>query len=256
MRTRYSCRLNGVDIADIDQSIILLDVIVHPPAREIQTTALYGADGQRVGKKRTSSTSVEVRFEIHERNTERRAYVMERVAKWAGAGGELTIRERPGRRLNVVCESFAALDALKWASPMTITFTAFCIPFWEDIYPCTATINENGETTMSVPGFAAPARVSAAVKNVGNSTISAVELSAGETRVCFDGLTLETDGVLEVGYDENAVFYAKIAGMGVLSKRTAASSDELRMEVGKHGRIHVETDGTAQTTFKARGYYW
>lgn len=255
MRTRYSCRLNGVDISDVDESIILLDVVAQPPVSEIKTTALYGADGQRVGRRNINSMSVEIKFEIHEKDIERRAYVMERVAKWAYGGGELTIRERPGRRLNVVCESFAALDALKWTSAMTIVFTAFEIPYWEDVNPETATVNGDGEATIYAPGFAAAARISATVKNTGESTITAVELTAGETKIKWDGLEIPAGGVLEVGYDDKAVFYAKVDSQSVLGKRTAESSDELRMEAGTRGTLRVATDGKAQTGFKARGYY-
>ena len=79
--------------------------------------------------------------------------------------------------------------------------------------------------------------------------------TAGQTVLHFSGLALPSGSVLEVGTDEHCVFYARIGNESVLSKRTAESSDELRLEAGKFGKLSVSTDGKAKTRFGVRGYY-
>lgn len=256
MMTRYACRLNGIDLSSIDPAIYVLDVSVQPPVRERTTTPLAGRNGQRMTQTRTNSLSVEVKFEIHERGTIRRALIMEQIAAWAFNGGVLTTGDKPERRLHVICETLPSVSsALRWTSTLSATFTAFEIPFWEDEYPRTISVNGNGSADMLAPGFAEPARVWASVKNSGSGTITTVDLTAGETALHFSGLSLPSGGTLEVGTDEHGVFYARIGSSGVLGKRTAASSDELRLQAGKAAKLTVSANGTTQTHFDVRGYY-
>ena len=251
MMTRYACRLNGIDLSSIDPAIYVLDVSTVSPVRDLVTTPLAGRSGQRITKRTTNSLSVEVKFEIHEQNTVRRALIAEKVTEWA----ILTTNDRPERRLHVICETLPNFSALRWTSSLTATFTAFEIPFWESEYPRNATVDGNGEAQMIAPGFADDSRVWASVTNAGTGTITSVNLTAGQTALHFSGLVLPSGSVLEVGTDEHGVFYARIGNKSVLSKRTAESSDELRLEAGKFGKLSVSTDGKAKTRFGVRGYY-
>lgn len=255
MMTRYACRLNGIDLSSIDPAIYVLDVSTVSPVRDLVTTPLAGRSGQRITKRTTNSLSVEVKFEIHEQNTVRRALIAEKVTEWAILGGVLTTNDRPERRLHVICETLPNFSALRWTNNLTMTFTAFEIPFWESEYPRNATLDGNGEAQMIAPGFADDSRVWASVTNAGTGAITTVDLKAGQTALHFSGLALPSGSVLEVGTDEHGVFYARIGNESVLSKRTAESSDELRLEAGKFGKLSVSTDGKAKTRFGVRGYY-
>jgi hypothetical protein len=255
MMTRYACRLNGIDLSSIDPEIYVLDVSTVSPVRDLVTTPLAGRSGQRITKRTTNSLSVEVKFEIHEQNTVRRALIAEKVTEWAILGGVLTTNDRPERRLHVICETLPNFSALRWTNSLTATFTAFEIPFWESEYPRNATVDGNGEAQMIAPGFADDSRVWASVTNAGTGAITSVDLTAGQTALHFSGLVLPSGSALEVGTDEHGVFYARIGSKSVLSKRTAESSDELRLEAGKFGKLSVSTDGKAKTRFGVRGYY-
>ena len=251
MMTRYACRLNGIDLSSIDPAIYVLDVSTVSPVRDLATTPLAGRNGQRITKRTTNSLSVEVKFEIHEQNTVRRALIAEKVTEWAILGGILTTNDRPERRLHVICETLPNFSALRWTNSLTATFTAFEIPFWESEYPQNVMIDGNGEAQM----FADDSRVWASVTNAGTDAITTVDLTAGQTALHFSGLALSSGSSLEVGTDEHGVFYARIGSESVLSKRTAESSDELRLEAGKFGKLSVSTNGKAKTRFGVRGYY-
>ena len=255
MMTRYACRLNGIDLSSIDPAIYVLDVSTVSSVRDLATTPLAGRNGQRITKRTTNSLSVEEKFEIHEQNTVHRALIAEKVTEWAILGGILTTNDRPERRLHVICETLPNFSALRWTSSLTATFTAFEIPFWESEFPQNVMIDGNGEAQMIAPGFADDSRVWASVTNAGTGAITAVDLTAGQTALHFSGLALPFNSTLEVGTDEHGVFYARIGSESVLSKRTAESSDELRLEAGKFGKLSVSADGKAKTRFSVRGYY-
>lgn len=256
MRTRYTCCLNGIDLSDIDPEIYVLDVSVQSAVRDLTTTQLAGGDGQKLTKQTTDSLSVTVKFEVHERDIVRRAQIMEKIAEWAMGGGILTTNSRPERRLHVLCDTIPALDsALKWTESLSAVFTAYSIPFWEDEFPQSTTISGNGSAEIVAPGFAAPARVTATIRNTGTSAIMTVNLTAGGTAIRFSGLSLPAGAELNVGYDDDALFYARINGVGVLSKRSPESDDELRIAARKKATLSVTTDGTASTRFDVRGYY-
>lgn len=256
MRTRYGFRLDGVDLSDLAPEIIPLDIAYDAPVREVKTTALAGRDGQVPFGITTSSQSVTVYFEIHTQNIRRRAEVLSSVREWAMRGGWLTTDDMEGKRLRVLCESPPSLpSSLKWTQRLSATFTAYAFPFWEDSIPSQITMEGNQEKSVFVPGYAAPAEVEVSVSNTGRTAIRKVSLSAGKTTMTFEGLTLPAGKTLDIGHDERGILYAVIDGVGVLSTRTAASSDELILEAGARENVSVQTDGTAKTCFKIRGRY-
>ena len=181
---------------------------------------------------------------------------MEDVQRWAMPGGLLTTSDRPDRVLCVVCESLPTVgSAQKWTGVCSIGFMAYAVPFWEDETPRRVSITGNGSKTLFVPGFAAPASVEATVKNTGSGTISSVTLTAGETSMTFNGLSLASGQTLTVSHDARGLLTARIGGTSVLNKRTAASSDELELDPCRNATLTAATNGTASTTFAVRGRY-
>lgn len=257
MRSRYGFRLNGVDISDIAPEVIVLDIAYNAPVRDLKTTRLAERDGQVLTGIVTSSQSVSVFFEIHTQDILLRAQVLESVRCWAASGGWLTTDDMNGKRLGVVCESLPALSSsLKWMQRLSATFTAYACPFWEDEIPMNVVIQGNGSKTIYVPGYAAPAGVEVIVTNAGTSAISSVTISAGDTYMTFSGLALAAGKALRIGHDARGLLDASIDGTGVLSRRTAQSSDELILEPGKSAAIAVSaTGGTAATKVMIRGRY-
>ena len=256
MRTRYIVALDGVELGEIAPEVIVTDIVHSAPVRELKASQIAGRNGKLCTRAVTSSVGVTVYFEIHTPDVRRRQAIMEDVQRWAMPGGVLTVGDRPGRRLRVLCESLPAVgSALKWTSASAIGFVAYAVPFWEDELPRRVTISGNGSQSLFVPGFAAPAGVEAAVKNTGSGAITSVKLTAGGTFMQFAGLSLASGQTLTVAHDERGLLTARIGGTSVLAKRTAASSDDLELEPGTTAALSVSTDGTASTTFEVRGRY-
>ena len=256
MRTRYACALNGVEIGELDASVLLIDIDYNTPSRQLTTTRLAGSDGQRMMRDVTDSVSVLVTFEIHEHDIERRAAVCEQVQRWAMEGGILTTADKPERQLRVVCETPPAIgSALKWTSRLNILFTAYERPFWEDRYPTRVTINGNGSADVYAPGFAAPAVVDGRVKNTGANAVNSLTLRSGNTFFTFESLALAAGKTLEFGYDSRNILFIRADGQSALLKRTPASSDGLALQPGGMRKMSVTADGSVSASFEIRGMY-
>ena len=256
MRTRYLVALDGVELSAIAPEIIVTDITHSAPVREVRTSDIAGRNGKLYTRTITSSTGVIVSFEIHTPDVRRRAAIMEDVQRWAMPGGALTTSDRPDRMLRVVCESLPTIgSAQKWTGTCSIGFVAYTVPCWEDETPRRVSITGNGNKTLFVPGFAAPASVEAKVTNTGSGAISTVTLTAGDTTMTFAGLALGAGQTMTIAHNARGLLTAHIGGASVLGKRTAASSDELELEPGKNATLSVATGGTASTTFEVRGRY-
>lgn len=256
MRTRYLVGLDGVELSAIAPEIIVTDITHNAPVREVRASDIAGRNGKLYTRTVTSSAGVAVSFEIHTPDVRRRAAIMEDVQRWAMPGGVLTTSDRPDRVLRVVCESLPTIgSAQKWTGSCSIGFVAYAVPFWEDETPRRVSITGNGNKTLFVPGFAAPASVDAKVTNTGSGAISSVTLTAGDTAMTFAGLAMEAGQTMTLAHDARGLLTARIGNASVLDKRTAASSDELELEPGKNATLSATTNGTASTTFEVRGRY-
>lgn len=255
MITRYSVALNGVRLDALDDAIIITDIQYTTPSREVVSSRFAGGNGSLYERTRTNSASVIVQAEIHEHDTERRQQICEAVQAWAMQGGRLTTGDKSGRFLDVVCETPPMIDsALKWTGKISATFTAFSVPFWQDVDTLMANISGNGSTGLYAPGNASGAVVDVLLTNAGASEITRVDLNAGDTSLRFTGLSIWAGHTLEIGR-ENGIMYARVGGTSVLDKRTAQSDDDLTLKPFGVRALTVNTDGTASTVFRVRGMW-
>lgn len=255
MITRYSVALNGVQLDALDDAIIITDIQYAAPSREVVSSRFAGGNGSLYERTRTNSASVIVQAEIHEHDTERRQQICEAVQAWAMQGGKLTTGDKPGRFLDVACETPPMIDsALKWTGKISMVFTAFSVPFWQDVNQLRANISCNGSTGLYAPGNASDAVVDVLLTNSGASAITRVDLTVGDTELHFLGLSVGAGQTLEIGR-ENGIMFARVDGSSVLDKRTAQSDDDLTIKPFGVRTLSVNTDGTASTVFKVRGMW-
>lgn len=257
MMTRYAVYLDKKGLADIDPAIYILDVSYAAPT--ITTTAynIPGRDGQRITNRRADMASVQVSFEIHEQDTDRREDVCRRVQEWAMKGGILTSKNKPGKRLRVVCTDPPSLPSeLRWTQALKMTFAAYDPPYWEDEYPRSATVSgTSGKASLYVGGMGALARVTATVKNQSSGTLNALTLKAGGTTMEFTSLGLAAGATLTIDYGEDMLLRIRAGNTSKMDKRTAASSDDLMIPTGQASEVSVSAGASASVMFKARGLY-
>ena len=257
MRTRYIVALGGVELGEIAPEIIVTDIVHNAPVREIKASQIAGRNGQLYTRTVTSSVGVTVYFEIHTPDVRRRQAIMEDVQRWAMPGGVLTVSDKPGRQLRVLCENLPTVGSvLKWTSTCSIGFTAYAVPFWEDDIPKRVVIDGNGSASLLVPGFAAPAGVDLTVRNTGETAVTSIAIACGNTTMTFSEINLQTGHDLIVAHDMNNLFMASIDDKSVLLNRAAQSSDDFELLPGKSAMLVVRADGgTVSTSFQIRGRY-
>lgn len=142
-------------------------------------------------------------------------------------------------------------SALNWQEQMQAVFTAYELPFWQDITPSRETITANG--SLFVPGIG-EAMCDVEVANKGSSAITTLTLTCGDTEMIFSGISLAKGETLVLSHDDLGLLSAKIGNTSVLNKRTAESDDDLIAMCGQYNTITV-SGGTVSAVFKARGVY-
>lgn len=257
MTSRYRCALDGIELGEIDESLIITDIAYDAPARSISTAENGRYDGARVTRVRTVSQSVTISFEIHERDTRRRMEVCSAAQAWAMRGGYLTTGDRPGQRLFVLCDTPPMIaSALRWTDRIRMRLVSYALPFWEDELPTRCALNgTSGEKTVFAPGFAADPFVEAQVKNTGGGVVNALTLRAGDTKLVFGALGLQSGGTLSVAYEAGHVLSIRVGGETAYHRRLLQSDDDLRMKVGKRNGLSFEAGGTVNVTYTFRGLY-
>lgn len=240
MITRYGAWLDNLPLSGIDPTIIITDIDEHTPAVDVLTASRALGDGLRVTRRTRQSLSVAVKFMIREYGVARRKDILQRVITWARLGKYLSISDRPGQRLRVELDSVPTItSALKWTSVITLTFIAYACPFWEEDTPVTRT----GGGKMYVPGDAEKAFVDVSIQ----PTSSNVTVKAGDTSITLQGVS----GKIDITH-EDGVLRIMSGSTSLLSKRTAASSDDLWVTPGQENTFSI-SGGTA--TFSVRGVW-
>lgn len=261
MMTRYVCWLNGQGLHDLDESVCILDIAESAPALRLQTAALAGREGQLVTARRRQQLTVTVTFEIHERDPHRRKAIADQARAWA-RDGWLSVSDRPGQRLYVLCEALPAVNsALRWTAPLTAVFTAYALPFWEAAYPAraeaVAQANTAASAALSPVGTAPWCLMDCQVENQGAEALTALTISSSTG----DVLTLSAPSLLAPG--DTLVLSHDVTGRlsitgpagSLLHTRTAASADDLTLVPGQTAHPAVTADQPVKATFLTRGLF-
>ena len=261
MNTRYALWLNNQGLHDLDERIIITDVQESAPRMRTVTAANAHYDGQRVTRRTRQSLSLTVSFLIREYDTARRKHLCSTVCAWANTGGWLTISDRPGQRLRVCCETLPAVSSsLRWTEPLTITFTAWEMPFWQDESPVRTFLSVSaGKAASAVirPHGDAPCTfLEGSFTNTGTANVSSLTIAAGSSVFHLNDPALIPPGAtLTIGYDDNLLLYIRTGDASMLHARSADSSDDLTLTPGRPCAVSITGSQNLSVTLQARGLY-
>lgn len=255
MVTRYGCEIDGLGLQDIDPTVYITDISESAPV--MRATAIDNAthDGLYLTRLQRQSLAIAITFEVHEYDTARRKAVAEAACGWA-KDGWLTINDRPGQRLFVVCDRFPVVpSSLKWTDKITLGFTAYALPFWQEAYSASASVSGAGGKCRLSPAGNMDCYLEAKIR-ASSGTVNSLTVAANGQRYAFTGLGLQSGQTLEIGYDDaHHRQYMRIGGASVLSKRTAESADDIMLHPRTANEISVTADGAVTAQFYARGLY-
>ena len=251
MITRYSAWMDNKGLQDIDEAVFITDIKEKQPAMRVITAdrALYGL---RLLRAMRTSLSVVIRFAIRDRDTERRRDISRRVRNWA-RGGYLSISDRPGQRLRVICDKPPTLDsALKWTSEMEMTLTAYDVPWWEAVTPSRA----SGDGMYASPTLNVRGDVESPLDAVirAESACNQISIVVGSQAFYFFDLPLGAGEMMTISHDAKGLLSVRKGGESLLQYRSGNSSDDLMVQPGAN-RIDFSATAPCAVTFTTRGRF-
>lgn len=247
--TPYQVWLNGLSLQDVDPSIRITDVQELAPSQLTATAPMAEGDGLRLLRRARQSLSVAVCLTIREYSMARRKAALAAVLAWAHPGGWLTLGDRPDQRLNVVAETLPTLQSsLRWTETLTLRFTAYETPFWEETIPT----HILPDRRVHLPGNGPAAPVDFCWTTPGGNVSLCVQTPL--SRIQLDDLPTGAGQKLMLTHTEG-VPVLTLDGKDVLAYRTAESSDDLLLPSGKISTVEVTVNGASVQSFTltARG---
>ena len=261
--------LGGAQLDEADSRIVIRSIEPADGKESISAVGTAAGYGQRITGYRRETADIVVKFAIKARKTDlsTRAEVLEKANAWAAkaaperGGAYMTVNYRSGRRIKaVLVQAPGEGDLWRWTDEFRITFRAYNVPYWEDSSETTL-VSETGVTsnTSSVTvGGSAMTPLSVEFTNTASATSDTFSISADGKTIAFESLGLAVGEKLVID-ENNGLFRARIKNTSnvyrsVLAKRTAASSDDLRV---KPGTVSVVTASAKAGTLsvKYRGRY-
>ena len=254
MQLMRRAALDGVQLDELDPAILIQGVEPGAGRDTIGTASRWDGVGSRVTGRHRDSLDVTVKFslDIKKNRMEARSFVLERIAAWASAGGWLTLSSKPNRRLRVVAGQLPGEgDPLDWTSRFSLTLRAYGVPYWQDDIPTLGAIaTASGNTSLRVPG-SMDTPLDVRFTNSGESAVSALDITAGDSVFHLTSLGLLAGETLEIDHPDDGnrswlrIRICSAAGVyrSALSARTPASSDDLILSPGLR-TVTVQATGT------------
>lgn len=252
MRSRHDVYLNGIALSSIHPALIVLDIQYPITSVNSTTATLAQRDGSTLLTQRRAAARVDITFELHIYSTVERQQACAQVVAWAMAGGLLTTSDRPGQQLRVKCLTAPSItSASKWTQSLTVSFTAYERPYWEEINQVSLTLTgTSNQGTLYVPGNAGQTVLEVTVKPA--STMANITLTA-DTTMTLTGVAAAAASPLVIDYDERMIQRIKRGTVSVLDKRTGA--DDLLVTCGQYNTISYSASANVNAVFLARGVW-
>ena len=253
MISRYEVKLNGQNLSEINENLLILNVGYERPEFQKTIFAPANRETQIIQRRRKGQARVIVSFELHLYDIAERQAVYQQVVSWCRNGGVLQTNDRPEMRLNVVCDEFPAIESVRdWTQEMQVTFAAYAYPYWEDADETVSTLTgSNARGSMLVPGNIGETLANISV--TANDAISHLSVSIGGNTITLSGISIPRGGVVQFGHDNNALLFIRNGSTSLLNKRTSASSDDLTAQCGANNSIAVTASASVTAQFSVRG---
>ena len=266
MQLKRRAALNGAQLDALDARILIQSIEPQAGKEQVNTAALWGADGSRVTAQHREYLDVIIKFSLDIRGDDytERSEILEKVNGWAAGGGILTLSTKPGRKLVVVAQQLPGDgDALAWTNRFAITLRAYGVPYWQEAIGNTLQV-ENADSCnrqFEVPGNVR-STLNAEFTNTSGSTINTFTIRSGDAMIKLADLGLANNETLVINHaDDGArkllLIRSKETGGtagGAMNKRTADSSDDLWTVPGAI-RVRMSAGGTGSLLVTAAGRY-
>lgn len=254
MISRYEVWINNVALSSLSSKIYVADISYQPTTISWPVSKLGMVNGQYAGsQKYIAPNRITISFEAREYDIQGRQQIIQDIIKWAGNGGWLKCSDRESQRIYVKPSKMPSISsALRWLDTLTIEFTAYDYPFWQDEEAQTQTLN-NGDTGSIIITGVRETEIEALI--TANATLTSVSLTCGDTTIALSGISVAQGNTIRLSYSDDHHILSIVSGTtSLLDKRTTASNDDL---IGVPGTNSISYTANASSTcqFMARGVY-
>ena len=226
--------LNGVQLDELHERIVILSVDPGVPNETIQATPRMGGVGQRVTSQHWNQIEASVTFgiDVPKENMALRREIFDAVNTWALRRGWLTTNEMPNRRLyvdKVVVPGSG--DLWEWTAQFTVVFRAYNVPFWTDEAPAQVAggIAASGRVVIPVGGNTGSV-LDVSFRNRSNMTINNFWVQADGNRITLSNLGLGGSSTLNIHHGVDGLLRIEADGASVYHKYSGA--DDLYVNPG------------------------
>ena len=209
--------LGGVELDELDESIVIRSVDPGVPHETINTASRAGGYGSRITTQHWDSLDVNVSFaiDIPKREMVRRREVFDKVMAWANTMGWLTTNQMEGKRVwvgKVIVPGGG--DMWEWTNEYTITFRVYGDPFWRDIEPVEVSKRTvtKGNVQIQVGGTA-PGVLDISFENASGKQINDVTFDVNGQSLQIKGVNLAANETLNLTHTaEGLIRLRAVAG--------------------------------------------
>jgi len=254
MVSRYDVTLNNTHMAKLHKALYVLDVQYPDHEFEMQTQNPAGTDTIITGDRKKGKASVVVTFELHIYDIAERQAALQKVISWCRNGGTLKINDRPDQRLIVVCDKIPALGSVRnWTDPLTIEFSGYASPYWEDTAETVITLQgTNSGGTIAVPGTADATPFTVEVTPTAKA-IASLSIVVGSNTITLSGISCPVNTKIVFDHNSEGILTIKQGSTSILAKRTASSADDITAKCGANCSVKVVAPSKVTAVFKTRG---
>lgn len=236
--------LGGVQLDELDDSIVIRSIDPGVPTETIQAANRMGGSGQRITGQHFENLEATVAFaiDIPKTDLERRREVFDAAMSWAARKGWLTLSRMPDRRLYVDKTIFPSSgDLWAWTDEYALGFRAYNVPFWQEekaVEASTSLAATSGRVSLQIKGNVESV-VDVSFENKSGTTVNSLWITANNNTIALTNLGLGGSETLTISHGTDGLLRIMAGNRSVYEKYSGA--DDLYVSPG-NAAIAYESD--------------
>lgn len=258
MQLLHRAALNGVQLDELDNRIIIKGIEEGAGKESVSSVSLGATDGTRITGKRRDAVEVQVRFSLNIRrdDLQSRSDLFEAINAWAVKGGYLTVNYKAGRRL--YCDEVTlpgAGDQYKRTNEYTITFKAHAIPYWQQDPAQSAQTGTGTAASGAITAIGSARSVAdVELKNMSGANINTATITVNGYQMSFTNLGMGANETLKISHNDKGVLSIKVGTRSMMGKRSEGSADDLFVDPGNNS-FSFSAQRACRMTISCRGRF-
>lgn len=248
--------INGVSLTDAIPNMILRNVYEDDPENDLMTGERPGMAGQRILSIKRTQLAVRIETVCREiYDLRARAEAVQAMAAWA-QDGRLELSNRPDQFLQcIVTKRPAPGTDRDYTQTFTVELAAIDCPYWQAMVPDSVSGSGTTGTLHLTPGGTVKRIPLSFTVTPSSGTLTSFSVTVGGRTIALSGLSVSSSSSLVLDYDDHMLQRIRVGSTSVMSKRTAASADNLLVDPMTDNTIAFTADVASAVEFTARGWY-